>query len=142
MSICPSLTKFFRTHKFLLLLGAGFFSVTWVTCAFVHVWYRQKIFIVGQQIRVLEKEVIELQRRESILRIKVAQLHDPTLLKRYAYNLHEPRRDHVFYVAMHALRANQMSVAQEFVASQNHPGKHIFLQKINLGKDSTTDSHF
>jgi hypothetical protein len=142
MSTGFSAVKFFRAHRLWLLLGMVLFLTTWVTCAFIHVWYRQKIFIVGQQIRVLEKEVIELQRRESILRIKVAQLHDPALLKRYACNLQEPQRDRVCYVAMQELRTDRRRVAQELATGRKQVGKHILSQKIDPAQNAPTDGHF
>ncbi|MDR0727611.1 MAG: hypothetical protein LBF26_01820 [Puniceicoccales bacterium] len=139
MIIGSSAVKFFRNNKRRLLLGMTLIFAIWVASAFVHVWYRQKIFIVGQQIRVLEKEIVELQRKESVLRIKIAKLHDPELLKRYASNLQEPQRDRICHVAMYELRMDRRRVAQELATGRKRPEGHILSQRINSGKSITTN---
>ncbi|MDR2341119.1 MAG: hypothetical protein LBD72_02210 [Puniceicoccales bacterium] len=142
MSVSFLAFKPFCANKRRFLLGATVLLITWVACAFIHIWYRQRIFAVGQQIRILEKEVTELQRQEAILRVKVARLHDPVLLKQYACNLQKPQRNRVYYVALHDMRMDRRCVAQELAIGQKQARRHILSQRMDFEKNAIPDGHF
>jgi hypothetical protein len=114
-----AITRFFTTRRSWFLLGVVLFLVSWVGFAFVHVWYRQKIFHVGQQIHAVELKISQLRRRESILQAKVAQIHEPTILQRCAQQLKGPQRDRMVYVSLGEVRREKQRVVRELAAGRN-----------------------
>ncbi|MDR1438095.1 MAG: hypothetical protein LBI69_03495 [Puniceicoccales bacterium] len=108
------------------LVTAVLFLGNWIGCAFTHVWYRQKIFSVGREIRTIEAEATLLGRKNADLRAKIAQIHSPSILKSYALeNFHEPSLNSYMRVSQEDIRGFQQRMAQSAEEIPAHGKKHL-----------------
>jgi hypothetical protein len=110
-----------RSKKFWITIGLFLFLGSWITCGFCHIWYRQKILRIGQHIHNIEAEILQLQRRESLLLAKIAQIHSPITLRTYATDqLIEPKFEKFTRISWQDVRAERQRMAQ------NHPSKQKY----------------
>jgi cell division protein FtsB len=114
-----------QIHGIYILLAAVIFMGCWIGCSFMHIWYQQKILRIGQEIHAMETEMIQLRRRGTILRAKVAQMQDPSLLQRYALQdrkLIKPAPERFAYVSLQKIRLEKKRVAREIAADGEKNG--------------------
>ncbi|MDR2576626.1 MAG: hypothetical protein LBC42_01080 [Puniceicoccales bacterium] len=88
-----------------LMYVLAILSLGAISGGFGRIWYGQQSIRVGHELSALEAENVRLTRRCALLRARIANLHTPTYLQKYASaSLSQPSREHLVIVSQGELR--------------------------------------
>lgn len=96
------------------------FATSCLCFAFCQIWYRQQIIRVGNDLRHLETEKLVMQRKNALLRAKIARIHSPEVLYSATRTaLRVPQKNQLFEIAWRDVKLSNRHLASLVRSRQN-----------------------